>query len=396
MESTLLSMDRRRWLQMAGAGVAAGFAIPAWLRSQDVAPAPCFEHKDLLVRTPSPPNGEPALPSLMESWITPVKHFYVRSHAPTPTIDTKDFILHVEGLVNESRDFSLLELKEKFASKITTATLTCAGNRRTEYNAMKQVGGVQWQAGAIGNARWTGPLLADILKSVGVRPEAKHVWFEGLDEIEKGDSVIPFGGSIPIDRAMKKDASAPLLAHSMNDKPLAPEHGFPLRSLVPGFIGARSVKWLGKIVVSDRPSPNHYVATAYKLVTESTEKAWQAADPLYGFAINSVLCKPSAADIAKGKTIEIAGYALPTGETGATISRVEISTDGERFQTAELDKTSRPYCWRFWRGKVKISPETEAVWVRAFDSQGGVQPATIDWNLKGYMFNAWHKTAVGS
>lgn len=393
---TRTSIDRRRLVQLASVGAASIFALPHWAYSQEVAPAPCFDHKDLLIRTPSPPNAEPALASLVNSWITPLRHFYVRSHAPTPKIDVKDFMLHVEGMVDKARDFSLLELKERFKSKITTATLTCAGNRRTEHNTVKKVGGVQWQAGAIGNARWGGPQLREILQAVGVKPTAKHVWFEGLDEIEKGDSVIPFGGSIPIERAMQKGAGAVLLAHSMNDKPLPPEHGFPLRSLAPGYIGARSVKWLGKIVVSDRPSPNHYLATAYKLVNESTDEAWQAAEPLYGYAINSVICQPATGSKATGKAIEVAGYALPSGETGATISRVEVSTDGKRWQSVELEKQSRPFCWRLWKGKVKLAPDSKALWVRAFDSLGGSQPEKVDWNLKGYMFNAWHKVGIQS
>ncbi|MCR9119054.1 MAG: molybdopterin-dependent oxidoreductase [bacterium] len=400
MQTGSFNWNRRRWLQASALGAAGGLIAPYELLGQDTAPvrklepAPCFARKDIEIRSAMPPNGEPRLGSLVESWITPVKHFYVRSHAPTPKIDVDSFALRVEGMVDKPQTFTLAQLKDRLPAHIVTATLTCAGNRRTEHNAVKQVGGVQWEAGAIGNARWGGPALADVLKAVGVQPAAKHVWFEGLDQIKKGDGIIPFGGSIPLERAMQRGPASVLLAHAMNGKPLPPEHGFPLRTLAPGYIGARSVKWLGKIIVSDRPSPNHYLATAYKLVTESTDEAWAAAEPLMGFPINSVICKPITGAKVKAPTVEVAGYALPTGSTGATISRVELSTDGRKWVSAELDTASRPYCWRLWKANVEVSDRTKAISVRALDSQGGMQPSAVDWNLKGYMFNAWHRAQI--
>jgi sulfite oxidase len=173
------------------------------------------------------------------------------------------------------------------------ATLTCAGNRRQEMSVIKPVAGVQWDAGAIGNARWTGALLADVLRAAEIQDGAKHVWFEGLDPIkEKDGSVAPFGGSIPITRALSGEG--PLLAHAMNGSPLTAEHGFPLRTIVPGYIGARSVKWLAKIVVSDRPSPNHYVAEAYKLIQRDDKTEVAAAEPIYSYPINAAICSPAA------------------------------------------------------------------------------------------------------
>src|SRR5262249_8853891 len=155
-----------------------------------------------------------------------------------------------------------------------TVTLTCAGNRRSEFQGPK-IAGVPWGPGAIGNAAWSGISLAALLRRAGIREGAKHVWFEGADEIVDKSDTYPFGGSIPLDKALAGDDRAPaaLLATKMNDKPLTAEHGFPLRGVVPGFIGARSVKWLKTIVVSDRPSPNHYLAAAYKVIKEETPAA---------------------------------------------------------------------------------------------------------------------------
>ena len=272
--------------------------------------------------------------------------------------------------------------------------MTCAGNRRSEHSLVKPVKGVPWQAGAIGNATWTGVRLSEVLRRTGVKPEAKHVWFEGLDQIDRQTGVIPFGASIPITKAMTDDAST-LLAYAMNGQPLTPDHGYPLRTVVPGFIGARSVKWLGKIIVSDRPSPNHYAATAYKLVQQGTAEEWATSAPLESFVTNSVVCIPSAGAAVSPGRLAVRGYALAAGEPGTTVARVEVSSDGgNNWQLARFDRDARPYCWRLWSADVPVTAQTETLIVRATDSQGRTQPETVAWNLKGYQFNAWHKTSV--
>src|SRR5207237_2626563 len=130
-----------------------------------------------------------------------------------------------------------------------------------------------------------------------------HVWCEGLDPIkEKDGSGAPFGGSIPHDKALAQ-TSPTLVAHAMNDEPLTAEHGAPLRTIVPGYIGARSVKWLTKITVSDRPSPNHYVAAAYKVIQSEDKAEVARAEPIYGFPVNAAICSPtSGAPIKAGRT----------------------------------------------------------------------------------------------
>src|SRR5690606_18300867 len=119
-----------------------------------------------------------------------------------------------------------------------------------------------------------------------------------------------------------------LVAHAMNEKPLAADHGFPVRTVVPGYIGARSVKWLGKIVVSDRPSPNHFVADVYKVVPNSTPEAAMAAEPIYAYPVNAAICLPESNDRLAPGTLTVRGYALPSGSTARTIERVEVTADG--------------------------------------------------------------------
>ena len=343
------------------------------------------------------PNAEPHVDQLVRNWITPTDLFYIRSHAPAPKINPRQFSLSIEGLVEKPLSLKLGQLQKKYSRTNVVCTMTCAGNRRTELMEMKPIKGVPWGPAAIGNAEWSGFRLSDILKSAGLKEGAKHVWFEGLDSIPSiGDK--PFGGSIPLDKALNDSESMPgaIVCDTMNGQPLRPDHGFPLRTVVPGFIGARSVKWLGKIVVSDKPSPNHYLAKAYKLLYENTPEEIEQADPLYEFAINSVIAnpKPSEPELKPGK-YAVNGYALPPGKADVTIAKVEVSTDGGKiWQNARLTSRPREFCWQFWSiGRVDLGTQQTLI-VRATDSTGKTQPETVPWNHKGYMMNAWHKVTV--
>ena len=386
-------LSRRHWLGLATAGATLGLIDQPWAFAQQQATA----GKQLIVHGANPMNAEPALDKLVQSWETPVKHFYVRSHAPVPKVDLDSFRLTVEGLVQRKLSLSIAEIADRFPATEITATMTCAGNRRSEHSRVQKVGGVQWAAGPIGNARWGGVRLADVLQLAGLQAGAKHVWFESIDQVKKNDRTFPFGASIPVAKALEKTrlGNSTLLATTMNGGPLPPDHGYPIRTVVPGYVGARSVKWLGRIVVSDQPSANHYVANAYKLVTDGDQDEWAAAKPIYQFPVNSAICNPAAgAKLASGK-ITVSGYALPPGDPGRTIDRVEISTDGgTTWQRTKLLSPRREYCWSLWKAKIAVNAMTDQLILRAIDSAGAVQPETVDWNLKGYLYNAWYQTPV--
>lgn len=354
------------------------------------------ESGDLISRQATPYNAEPPLAKLVEKWVTPVNSFFVRSHGTVPEIDPKKFTLKVEGLVDKSLTISLAELIERFPSASTTATLTCAGNRRSEFAAIKKVSGVQWEAGAIGNAEWAGVRLADLLKHVGVKAEAKHIWFDGSDIITEKNETFSFGGSIPVDKAFVTTATgATLLATQMNGQALTAAHGFPLRTVVPGFIGARSVKWLNKITVSDRPSPNHYVADVYKLVPEENAELIAKTSPIYEFMLNSAICQPASGASLSGDRVAVKGFALTNGTTGRSIKQVEVSADGgQTWVPAKVTSPIRDFCWVLWTAEVPLTPKTDSLVVRATDSSGEIQPQVSPWNYKGYQFNGWHKVAV--
>jgi sulfite oxidase len=238
--------------------------------------------------------------------------------------------------------------------------------------------------------------LSDLLRHVEVQEHAKHVWFEGLDEIPKSGKIIAFGGSIPIEKAMLNQGSgAPLLVDAMNGAPLSPDHGYPLRTVVPGYIGARSVKWLGKIVVSDRPSPNHYLATAYKIVRKTDAIDWSEAGPIYRYPVNAVICTPAANDRIGGGLVDVMGYALPTGSPGAHIHRVFVSADPKNgWSRAELVGEPREFCWQLWKARVKVTARTKQLLVRANDTAGQFMPYRVPWNAKGYLQNSWFRLPV--
>lgn len=385
-------INRRNWIKSSGAAVALTTVVKLGenlLFGQQAA-----AESDLIVRSMAPLNAEPALSKLSANWITPNSAFFIRCHAAAPKVDEKLFSLNIEGLVERPTTFSLSQLKERFKDTKVTATLTCAGNRRNEFSKVKKVGGVQWDAGAIGNAEWSGIRLSELLRAVGIKSDAAHVWFEGKDQITEKGETFPFGGSIPLAKALSDTESSPccLLAHSMNGQPLPLDHGFPLRAIVPGYIGARSVKWLSKITVSDRPSPNHYLAHAYKVIGEDTPAAIDLAAPIYEFVVNSIICSPTSGDTVRGDHIEVNGVALPDGQTGVRLKRVEVSADGgQTWQKAQFTSPLRDFCWVQWKAQVPLTAQTESLLVRAVDSSETVQPRETPWNVKGYQYNGWHQ-----
>jgi len=218
-------------------------------------------------------------------------------------------------MVQQQLHLSLWEIRENFSKSIVTATLQCAGNRRQDLMEVAPVPGeVPWSAGAIGNTQWGGVPLREVLLAAGVGPEARHAAFTGLDEIEMKDQRFGFGGSGPIALAMGPEL---VLAYEMNGEPLAPEHGAPLRVVAPGYIGARSVKWLASIELQEEPSSNYYQTHAYKIfpsqVNEETAD-WRKGLMLGELSVNSVICQPTDEETVPAGPISVRGYAITGGE----------------------------------------------------------------------------------
>jgi sulfite oxidase len=347
-----------------------------------------------LVHTTEPLNAEPPLDQLTASFVTPIERFFKRNHAPIPQIDPASYRLVVDGLVERPLTLSLADLG-RFGRAEVAATLQCAGNRRDELHALGPTPGeTPWHAGAIGNAVWAGIRLADVLAEAGVQDGARHVAFTSLDRVEKNGRVFGFGGSIPLDKARSGEA---LLADTMNGEPLPAEHGGPLRVVVPGVIGARSVKWVGRVTVQAEESDNHYQRRAYKLFPPEEDGRtadWDAKSSIEDFPVSAVLTEPSPEEPVAAGPITLRGYAV-TG-SGRRLTAVEVSTDGgATWQPARLDPEGTPWTWHFWGAAVELTPGTHDVVVRARDEAGG-QPEGIaaTWNFKGYLNNAWHRTQV--
>jgi len=350
--------------------------------------------KELLPRQDNPFNAEPRLDRLVREWITPDALFYVRNHGTMPSVDPAGYKLTIEGLVTRSAAFSLEDLQGM--DQVTVpATLQCAGNRRSEHHLVKPVSGVLWDAGAISTAVWKGVRLADLLGWVGAKSSAKYVWFEGRDAVTLKDRQTLFGGQVPIEKALRPET---LVALEMNGQPLPREHGFPARTIVPGFIGARSVKWLCRIVVSDKKSDNNFVARDYKLfppdATAETVKP-QEFEPIYENALNSAICEPRAAQSVKAGRLKVRGFALPPGAVGMALAGVEVSPDGgATWVPARLLGKDAPFSWKLWEAEVEVAAGARTLVARATDTRGGTQPERAPWNFKGYLYNGWHRVPV--
>ncbi len=213
-----------------------------------------------IVRSESPLNLEMPF-STLDSFITPTKSFYVRTHFPVPAIDRDAWWLHVEGDVEKEFAINYEQLMT-FESVTAPVTLECAGNNRSFLEP--KVKGVQWHLGAVSTAEWTGVRLSTLLDRASPKPNACEVILEGADGGMLEDPKSPageltFARSIPLEKA-RRDV---LLAYKMNGDDLPPEHGFPVRAIVPGWYAMASVKWLQRIIVTDRPFTGYYQTLDY-------------------------------------------------------------------------------------------------------------------------------------
>ncbi|MDL5157702.1 sulfite oxidase [Actinomycetospora termitidis] len=343
----------------------------------------------MTVHQVEPYNAEPPRSVLVDA-VTPVSAFYSRNHGPVPAADEESWRLRVDGLVTTPLSLSPADLRERFPERTETATLQCAGNRRAGLVAVKDIPGeAPWGPTATATAAWTGVRLADVLAAAGVSDTATDVEFLGADVSPQADPPQEFGGSIPLRKAGMPEV---LLAWAMNGEPLPPVHGAPLRVVVPGYIGARSVKWVHRVRVTDAPSPNFFQASTYRLLPPDAEVT---ATPGEGVelglvAVNSDFLTPDDdAEVPAGPT-GVTGYAFAGGDR--TIVRVDVSADGGSTWTqAELGEQASTWAWRHWDATVDVPHGEVELLARAWDSSAALQPERPEqvWNPKGYVNNSW-------
>ena len=348
---------------------------------------------DMVVHEEEPFNAETGAAALAEGPVTATEAFYVRGHGAVPEIVPEAWRLHVHGLVERELDLSLVTLREAFQEREETATLQCAGNRRADLLAIRELPGEEpWGPGATGTATWSGVALAEVLALAGPLREAAHVGFEGADLCPEAKPAQRFGGSIPLDKACRPEV---LLAWAMNGEPLPLVHGAPLRVVVPGYIGARSVKWLERIEVRSRPWEGYFQHVAYRLLPPDGKPGPGAGMPLGLVALNSDVLSPANGETVAAGPVEVRGYAFAGGERH--VARVDVSVDGgASWSQAELLQDLGRWAWRQWRMTVDLAPGEHEILVRAWDSSAATQPeehATL-WNPKGYVNNARPRVRV--
>jgi len=346
------------------------------------------------IHSTDPLVGGPPLPLLLRQFITPAELFFVRNHGPVPEVDPVSFRLEVSGMVRRPLSLSLDALRDFPRSRVA-ATLQCAGNRREELMSVAPIPGeVPWGADGIGTAAWGGVRLSDLLEAAGLAEGASHVAFDGLDSVTRHGETFGFGGSIPLEKALGPEV---LIADEMNGATLPPVHGYPLRAVVPGYIGARSVKWLGRIQVQAAPSGNYFQAHVYRLfapqITPETARPENGL-PLGENSLNAVICVPESGEVLSAGVVTVQGYALAGGSR--RVARVDVSPDGGRSWTSATLRHHEPWAWQFWEVRLTLETGPAELAARAWDSSANTQPEHLEsvWNFKGYMNNAWHRVRV--
>jgi DMSO/TMAO reductase YedYZ molybdopterin-dependent catalytic subunit len=402
--------DRRGFLKGAGlAAVAAAVGahlpfhrnypaglIPAALA--EGASGFVLEGKDgLKILSDRPINAEtPA--HLLDDDVTPNNRHFVRDNGVIPamaqTMDATGWTLKVDGEVDNPLTLTLDDLKSKFKVVKLKLQLECGGNGRASFNP--PASGNQWSVGAIGNAEWTGVRYADVLKAAGVRKTAVYTGHYGMDGHLSGDpKKVPISRGVPIIKAMEAHS---LIAFEMNGEPIPKYHGFPVRTVCPGWPGSTSHKWLNRIwvrdVVHDGPKmegysyrlPRHPVAPG----SEVPESDFQIMESM---SVKSVITSPETGTRVAGRKLAVRGHAW-AGDRA--VSTVHVSTDfGATWIKARLQRAPNKYSWQTWTADIAFPIEGYyEVWARATDDRGVMQPFTVAWNPHGYGGNAMHRVAV--
>jgi len=318
--------------------------------------------------------------------ITPAGLHYLLIHYDIPDVDPATFRLEVGGAVERPLSLSLTELRAR-GRVAEPITFECAGNGRAllEPRPVSQ----PWLTEAVGTAEWAGAALRPLLDEAGPSAGAIEVLFTGLDRGVEGGVPQWYERSLPI-----ADAEPGLLAYEMNGAPLPPQHGFPLRLVVPGWYGMQNVKWLTRITVLEEPFTGFQNAVGYRLYGADGVPG----EPVTRMQPRSLMVPPGVPDFMTRERHLEPGPVTLTGRgwSGhAQIERVEVSTDGgETFAAAELDAPLGPHAWRGWRFDWDAPPGEHVLRSRATDAAGNTQPLEPPWNLKGYANNAAERIRV--
>ncbi|KAI5058878.1 hypothetical protein GOP47_0027048 [Adiantum capillus-veneris] len=375
-------------------------------------------HPELVRLTGRHPfNCEAPLPRLMaHGFITPTSLHYVRNHGYVPKASLDEWTIELSGLVKRPQVFNMYQIMNEFKPRQIPVTLVCAGNRRKEENMVQQTIGFNWGAAGVSTSMWKGIRLCDVLKRCGIfsrKKGALYVCFEGQETLPGGGGS-SYGTSISVEVAMN-EASDLLIAYMQNGKLLEPDHGFPVRMIIPGHIGGRMVKWLRRIIVTSKESDNHYHYKDNRVLpshvdaeTANSEGWWYKPEYIINeLNINSAISSPAHEEVIpiNVNTLQVPytlkGYAYSGG--GRKVIRVEVTIDdGQSWRLCRVFHPETPtkygkyWCWCFWELNVEVMELIQAkeLAVRAWDSSMNTQPQKLTWNVMGMMNNCWFRVKV--
>lgn len=375
------SLDRRRFLALAGAAALA----PAGLLGAASETLPASRRR-MIQMNGYALDAETPLDALT-TYLTPNDLFFVRHHWIPQYPSVKTWTLTVDGEVERPLSLTREDLRRMPRSSVT-CVLQCAGNGRGLY--APKLPGVQWKFGAVGNARWTGVRVKDLLDRAGLKAGARHLHTSGSDKPPV--RVPPFLRSVELEKVLA-DA---IVADEMNGVPLPDLHGGPARLIVPGWAGDHWMKWLDRLSPQAEARTGFYMDTAYRYPKEPGAPGVMVPPaemrPVTELFVKSNITEaPSTA--RAGSPVTVRGFAF----SGAPdVAKVEITEDGgATWRAADLDPQHDPWSWRLWSVKwTPAVPGPHTVHVRATDSRGAVQPKEAAWNPSGYLFNGWHSAAV--
>jgi len=321
--------------------------------------------------------------------VTPVGLHYLLTHYDIPDVDAEAWRLEVDGLVERPLTLSLDDVRARPAVE-AAVTMECAGNGRAtiEPHVVSQ----PWLLEAVGTARWRGTPVAGMLEEAGVREGAVEVLFTGLDRGVEGGEEQDYARSLPLEEVHAGDA---ILAYEVNGMPLPPQHGFPLRLVVPGWYGMTSVKWLGRITVLDVPFGGYQQSHSYRLRQHEDEEGVS----LSRIQLRSLMIPPGIPEFLTRSRVVQAGTCRLEGRAwsgGAEVASVEVSSDGGvTWALAELgDDALGRWAWRSWSFAWEATPGEHQLCSRAIAFDGSAQPLDAPWNVGGYANNAVQRIPV--
>ncbi len=324
-------------------------------------------------------------------YITPIDHFFVRTHVYVPKVELNDWRLTVDGEVATPLTLTMDELK-KLPSVQLDSVVECAGNGRGFIDP--PVPGLQWTNGSVGNGRWRGVRLADVLKRAGMKDSGREILFNGAD-VPLG-TMQDFRRTITVKKALDPNT---LLAYEMNGVTLPVKHGFPLRVVAPGWASDSWVKWLTNVTVLDKEFDGFWMKNAYRKpdhpIMPGEALAPELMVPVTSLRVKSVIATPiDKSFVNLGETVPVRGVAW-SGDKGPVTS-VDVSTDGGRtWQPAALGTDKSQFGWRQW--SFSFRPDRESyynIMARATDASGDKQPFAQEWNPSGYGWNVVQRVGI--